>query len=179
MPSRHNDPVHARYLTFGCFRRKHLFSDPILADLFIRHLDAWRQVEAVTLLAYVVMPNHIHLLVHVDGDGDLGIQLSGLKRKYGHEALQYLKEKSPALALELVVTDHGKRVYRFWQTGGGYDRNVFSDDAIRKAIEYIHNNPVKAGQVGTPEEYAWSSARFWLKGEGTPIALEYPEWLRS
>ncbi|MFH0958311.1 MAG: transposase [Pseudomonadota bacterium] len=179
MPKRYNESAHARYLTFGCFRRKHLFSDPVLADLFLKHLDHWRREQRITLLAYVVMPNHVHLLVHEDTDRDLGKSLSILKRQFGHEALHYLKEKSQASALELTALDHGKIVYRFWQAGGGYDRNVFSDKAIRRAIEYIHNNPVKAGLVGHPEEYAWSSARFWVTGETKPIALDIPEWFRD
>jgi len=67
-------------------------------------------------------------------------------------------------------------VHRFWQAGGGYDRNVFSDEAVRKAMEYIHNNPVRAGLTQLPEEYAWSSARFWLQGGAEPIALDVPSW---
>jgi len=178
MSKRYDDSAHARYLTFGCFRRKHLFRDPFLADLFLEHLDLWRRQEGISLLAYVVMSSHVHLLVHIDKDRDLGKLLSTLKRLFGFEALEYLKSKSPASALELTALDHGKIVYRFWQAGGGYDRNVFSDDAIRKAIEYIHNNPVKANLVENPEDYVWSSARFWLLGEGKRITLEIPGWLR-
>jgi hypothetical protein len=99
-----------------------------------------------------------------------------LKSNYGRDALSLLRASSPQKYSTLQVIDHGERMHRFWQTGGGYDRNVFSDDTIRKAIEYIHKNPVRAGLVTIPEEYRWSSARFWLMGKPDPIKMDRPEW---
>ncbi len=178
MKKRYQDTSHARYLTFGCYRRKHLFSHPELADLFIQKLDQWRKEHSLHLWAYVVMPNHVHLLIH-DPGMDLGKALSGLKRSFALDAMEWIPVKYPVTYSELEALDHGKTVHRFWQTGGGYDRNVFSDEVVRKAIQYIHNNPVKAGLVQYAEEYRWSSARFWLKGIPEPIELDIPEWWTS
>jgi len=51
--------------------------------------------------------------------------------------------------------------YRFWQRGGGYDRNLVSKQAVLNSIEYIHNNPVRKGLVKSPEDWNWSSAGFY------------------
>ncbi len=87
MTIRVEDPTHARYLTFGCFRRKHLFVHTGLAEQFVAHLDYWRRRSTLQLWAYVVMPNHVHLLVHTPQDS-LGTALGRLKRRFGHEALR-------------------------------------------------------------------------------------------
>jgi hypothetical protein len=50
-------------------------------------------------------------------------------------------------------------VYRFWQRGAGYDRCLYEPKAIWNAIEYIHQNPVRAGLCRRAEEWEWSSAR--------------------
>ena len=53
--------------------------------------------------------------------------------------------------------------HRFWQTGGGYDHNLFNRSAVRAKIDYMHGNPVRRGLVLAATEYAWSSAR-WYAG---------------
>ncbi len=178
MTTRSEDPTHARYLTFGCYRRKQLFAHEELAFRFVHAVDAWRREQAVQLWAYVVMPNHVHLLVHTEVS-DLGKDLGLLKLRYGFQALQWLQVHHPVRYEELQALDHGTIVHRFWQAGGGYDRNIFSDVAVRKAMTYIHNNPVRAGIVEVPEMFTWSSARYWLQGEETPVAPDVPEWWRD
>ena len=49
--------------------------------------------------------------------------------------------------------------HRFWQPGGGYDRNITSTEALRAVIEYTHANPVRRGLVARAEDWEWSSAR--------------------
>jgi hypothetical protein len=58
--------------------------------------------------------------------------------------------------------EHGAG-YRFWQTGGGYDRSLITPEDVREKIEYLHNNPVRRGIVATATDYEWSSAR-WYAG---------------
>ena len=69
-----------------------------------------------------------------------------------------------------VKRDDGTTEYRFWQAGGGYDRNVVEQDTLRTMIDYIHSNPVRRGLVDRPEDWTWSSAR-WYAGLH-PVVLE-------
>jgi putative transposase len=65
----------------------------------------------------------------------------------------------------------GPRVRRrFWQPGGGYDRNITSIEALRAMIDYIHANPVRRGLVARAEDWEWSSAR-WYAGL-RPVKVE-------
>lgn len=74
---------------------------------------------------------------------------------------------------ELIVRERpGKIAFRFWQEGGGYDRNLMSGDAVRASIEYIHMNPVRRGLSERASDWAWSSWGQW-HGEGS----EVPVWM--
>jgi putative transposase len=70
-----------------------------------------------------------------------------------------------------VTVREGPRLrQRFWQRGGGYDRNITSTEALPAVIEYIHANPVRRGLVARAEDWEWSSAR-WYAGL-RPVKLE-------
>jgi len=58
----------------------------------------------------------------------------------------------------VLEREKGKNVFRVWQPGGGFDRNLWSAKAIHYSINYIEGNPVRAGFVETSEEWLWSSA---------------------
>jgi putative transposase len=102
------------------------------------------------------MPNHVHLLIRPDLATTTVPQfLSRLKRPFAQTVLSRW-QRLDAPVLDRLVDSRGQR--RFWQRGGGYDRNIFSDDEVIEKIEYIESNPVRAGIVRRPREYKWSSA---------------------
>lgn len=73
--------------------------------------------------------------------------------------------------LERITVREGSRLRRrFWQPGGGYDRNITSIEALRAMIDYLHANPVRRGLVARAEDWDWSSAR-WYAGM-RPVKLE-------
>ena len=71
--------------------------------------------------------------------------------------------------LRRVTDSEGKQ--RFWLPGGGYDRNIFTDEELEEKIKYIHHNPVRRGLVERAIEWPWSSAR-WYAGIRRPGDLE-------
>ena len=84
-----------------------------------------------------------------------------------------LKDTVPDWASGLKVTRPSGRIeYRFWQQGGGYDRNIHKADTLRKAMNYIHSNPVRRGLVEDPRQWTWSSRRAWELGETGPISID-------
>jgi len=97
--------------------------------------------------------------------------LKSIKQSSANKAIPVIKQKSPKL-LSRMETGLARPRYRFWQDGGGYDRNLWTRDAICSEIEYIHDNPVRKGLVDTAIEWEWSSAREWLLGEKGPIPLD-------
>ena len=149
-------PNHARFLTFSCYHNLPLFLNDSIKDDFASHLLRVRDDLSFTLTAWVVMPNHVHLLLVPDiAIAPASEILSRLKRPFAQRVLARWKRlEAPILAR---VTDE-KGARRFWQRGGGYDRNVFSDDEILEKTTYIENNPVRAGLAHRATDYRWSSA---------------------
>jgi len=156
MPVKHYDiPNQARFLTYSCFDRLPLFNTPEFRELYLHEIAKQSVRLRFDVIAYVIMPDHVHLIV-VPHDGKISGVLRGLKQGFGREMIErYRREDAPIL--EQIVGPHGRAL--FWQRGGGYDRNLRSSSDIREKIEYIHQNPVRRGLVVNPSDWVWSSAR--------------------
>ncbi len=167
-----NEP-HAHYLTFSCYNKLWLFKHPQLYDRFVKHLGRTRDRLAFKLWAFVVMPNHVHLLIYPNK-----IQISNIlyaiKRPFSYQAAQYLEIHFTDVWKKIQVEHAGRTISGFWQRGGGYDRNIFGLDALRKNIQYIHFNPVRKGIVESPLDWKWSGAHFWEKNSSEPIPVDKP-----
>ncbi len=120
------------------------------------------------------MPNHVHLLVHLPENITVTRFLASIKQPVSFRALKWIEEHKPEILKDLIVKHGKKEIRRFWQQGGGYDRNIFSDEALFKTVEYIHNNPVRLGLVEYPENWNWSSAGFWIKEDIRGIKIDVP-----
>lgn len=150
-------PGHARYLTFSCYRRLPLFKNPTIRDAFAEQLFLARARLGFGLRAWVVMPEHVHLLV-VPAPPRVTVSavLMAVKRPFSAKVLARWRELG-APVLEHIRDAAGDK--RFWQAGGGYDRNIVSEDELREKIRYIHENPVRRRLVAYEEQWEWSSAR--------------------
>ncbi len=175
-----NEPGHAHALTFSCYKRFPLLSKEQsriwLGDSIRRAHDKLQ----FDMWAFVVMPEHVHLVVWPrTAPYDIASIRSAIKEPVGRAAMRYLKEHSPAW-LEKLSRRRGSRVERlFWQSGGGYDRNITTRQALLSTIDYIHLNPVRRGLVERPEDWQWSSAAWYLREARVPIPLDQipPHWL--
>jgi len=72
----------------------------------------------------------------------------------------------------LDIQPNGKKVIRFWQRGGGYDRNISSVKELLEKIGYIHLNPIRRKLVGLPEDWQWSSFRAWHDNVDEPLTID-------
>ena len=159
---RYDNLNQARFVTFSCYRRQVLFGDDPSRDLFVEHLEVQRQRLGFDVFAYVVMPEHVHLVV-LPRDGEIGPVLRGIKQGFGQRMIRLFREREDPV-LEYIEDSDG--IVRFWQRGGGHDRNVRDDEAMRNHIEYIHFNPVKRGLVERGVDWKWSSARDYARESG-------------
>jgi putative transposase len=96
--------------------------------------------------------------------------LQAVKEPAARKAIRYLKDSAPEWLVRVTVREGPRLRHRFWQPGGGYDRNITSAAALRAVIDYIHANPVRRGLVDRAEDWEWSSAR-WYAGL-RPVKLE-------
>ena len=145
----------ARFLTFSCHRRLPLLDHEGIRGLFLARLAKVCASEQVRLLAWVIMPEHVHLMAFPESEPDIKLFTHALKRPVAEAVLRRWKELAVPILQRII---HGTG-HRFWQTGGGYDRNLFNPDAVRGKIRYIHDNPIRRGIVMTATDYPWSSAR--------------------
>ena len=152
---RYEHQGHARFLIFSTFNRRAFFNDPVLCDDFADQLMRTRDRHGFKLHAWVIMPEHVHLLIRPSVEIGVSKILSGLKRPVATRAMRYWRKQNMDAPSS------------FWLPGGGHDRNIFSRDEFEEKIKYTHWNPVKRGLVRRPEDWAWSSFRAW-KNLDTP-----------
>jgi putative transposase len=170
---RYNELGEPRELTFSCFRHFPLLSRDRTREWFRESLDVARKELGFQLWAYVLMPNHVHLLVYPRNSGDrMPAFLQAIKEPVGRKAIAHLRKHAPDWLTRLRVQEGSRVRYRFWQPGGAYDRSITSAATLRYSIDYIHNNPVRLGLVATPEEWEWSSARWFAGIRPIPIEID-------
>ncbi|MGI8924505.1 MAG: REP-associated tyrosine transposase [Fimbriimonadales bacterium] len=151
---------HAHELTFSCYRGLPLLENDAFKRLFLKSLDKARKRHGFMVLAYVIMPNHVHVLVYpLRRTYSVGDILRSIKQPVAQVALREICGNEPMLAKQLTLPD-GRR--RFWRAGGGYDRDLFSSHAIHASNDYIHANPVRRGLCEAVVDWEWSSAR-WVR----------------
>lgn len=176
----YNIPGYAHELTFSCYHGFHfLRSDRTcewLADSLARARCEWR----FELWAYVFMPDHAHVIIRpLDEVYDTADIRKAIKSPVGIKAIEYLEVNAPHW-LERITRIRGKKTERlFWQSGGGYDRNITEGDTLMTMIGYVHNNPVRAGFVERHRDWRWSSAAWYHDQSPIPIPVDPipPEWL--
>ena len=115
------------------------------------------------------MPEHVHLLICPrEAAYSISAILSTIKQSVSKQAALLVRQHEPNLVPPMTdVQPGGTSHLRFWQRGGGYDRNLWSPRHIWETIDYIHANPVRRGLCMIDTEWEWSSARA-LEGTGTP-----------
>ena len=161
-----NFPGQAHELTFTCFNGYELLSKDRTRQWFVEALDRARRKDDLHLWAYVIMPDHAHVLLIPEHDEyQMSEILKTIKQSVSRRAINFLKKKDPDWLERLTVRPPCGRVeHRFWLAGGGYDRNIVTMKALTSSIYYIHANPVRRGLVASPTDWEWSSAR-WYEGE--------------
>ena len=170
---RYDNPNDAHCLTFTCFGRKPLLADATIAAMFCDVLDAARRKEPFHLWAYVLMPEHVHLVVWPQPASTISRILRFIKRPMTDKAIVWARKENPELLLRMRrCRSSGNTSHHFWLAGGGYDRNLRSVSDVHEKIHYIHRNPVRRGLVARPEDWPWSSYRAWRKGVEHPVPID-------
>ncbi len=152
-------PNHARFLTFSCYQRLPLFDNNAIKDAFVTQLSQTRDRTGFKLFAWVVMPEHVHLVLTPNlPEYSVSRVLWWLKRDFAKRIIARWRELDEPV-LTKITDPQGSP--RFWQRGGGYDRNLVAGPELDEKIAYVHANPVRRGLVERDTDWEWSSARWW------------------
>lgn len=152
---RYQQAGHLHFITFSCYRRAAKLGTVAARRAFEHSLEQTRGTFGLGVLGYVVMPEHVHLLV------------SEPERAQLSTAIQALKQ---SVARRLVL----RREEPFWQARY-YDFNVRSNRKRIEKLRYIHRNSVARGLVAKPEDRQWSSYRHYLTGAEGVVEIA-SEW---
>ncbi len=163
----------AHFLTFSCFQRQPFLRSDRACRWFLENLTAAKTWAPFDLWGYVLMPEHVHVLL-LPGEGvRISRILYQLKQPVTLRVIAWLREHSPDFLGRMEDRQpNGKVTHRFWQRGGGYDRNLRSVADVHEKLVYLQNNPVRRGLVERAEDHVWSSARAWMTGEDKPIPID-------
>jgi len=153
---------HLHFITRSCHRRRPLLGSMRKRDALLRILDEVRTRYEFLLVGYVVMPEHIHLLISEPRIGTPSTVMQVLKQRVSR-ALRKKKRSNPN-QMHLWQGAASTEARSFWQHRF-YDFNVWSKKKRIEKLNYMHMNPVKRGLVADPKLWPWSSCRFYQYGE--------------
>ena len=163
------EPQSPHFLTCTVVNWLPLFSSPPLVDILY---DSWQFLQMqkrLTIYAYVVMENHLHMVVT---SPDLVKEIGDFKSFTARQIIDSLKDKKAQNLLGQLAQNKAAhkqdREYQVWQEGS-HPQLIQDEAMMRQKVAYIHNNPVKRGYVDDPAHWRYSSARNYL---GLPGVLE-------
>ena len=173
---RFHESGQSHFVTFSCCRRQAYFSYAGVFDLFVRCLEDMRLRFNICVYGYVVMPEHVHLLLSEPGAATLAEAIHYLKLSFAKRA-RSLRSSDSQVSAQKACANVGHRLHPLvacWEKRY-YDRNVRDYDEFKVKLRYLHRNPVKRGLVQTPEEWKWSSYRHYALREIGVVEIE-SEW---
>jgi putative transposase len=140
------------FITCSCYRRVALLESAQARDTFVITLESVRHWYGFYVTGFVVMPEHVHLLLSEPERSTLAVVLQMLK--------QIVSQK---------LNKHATTP--FWQPRY-YDSNVCREPKLMEKLDYMHRNPVQRKLVARPEDWTWSSARHYATGEECGVEIE-------
>jgi putative transposase len=148
---RYQQSKQSHFITFCCYHRRALFLSAEAKAVFEAALERVRRAYRVRVYGYVVMPEHVHLLLSEPEQATLADALKSLKQGVARR--------------RIGDAEH------FWQKRY-YDHNVRSHEKFVEKLRYMHRNPVKRGLCARPEDWPWSSFRHYATGCEGRVEIE-------
>ena len=161
---------HLHFITFSCYGRLPLLKTPRARDVVVRELGKARDEMGFLLIGYVVMPEHVHVLMSEPKQGTPSTVLQKLKLRVARELR---KREKPVITgpFELPFAETRESLPGFWQARF-HDFNIYSEWKRQEKLNYIHENPVKRGLVSHPRDWTWSSWGFYYGEENVLVCMD-------
>jgi putative transposase len=168
--SNRNLPGALHYLTGNVARRLPIFEQVVCCEAFIDVCTTLREEWPFKLLAYVLMPDHMHLIVNPK-DGRIR-ELAGTLKSL---SARRIIDQASGFSFLRERPDADGSIHQVWQESFKA-LPLWSDWLIWQKINYIHNNPLKSGLVRSAADYHWSSFRSFYFEECEPIKVDKEWW---
>lgn len=166
------------YVTFTVVKWLPVFIDEPACKLITDSFNFCIENKHFGVNAYVIMPTHLHTIgFDIEFNSErLKQTLDDMRKFTGRQLLDYSAKHLPESFTEVFRNSAGKdRERRFWQPTQ-HQVGIVSDGFWKQKMDYLHHNPCRKGLVLNPEDWRFSSARYWLKGEQNDVQLSDVGW---
>lgn len=161
------------YVTTVTFKRVPVFRNDYACQLFIESLARTRQHCDFKLIGYVVMPDHVHLILNPRAKA-ISEVMRRLKSSSARLILDWLRQYKYSASLgklQLEVPQSNSHTHALWQKGFS-SIDLWSPRFILQKLSYIHLNPIRARLCNHPADWRWSSYGAYLKHESDNVPIE-------
>ncbi len=156
-------------------RRIPLFRYRGPCQIFFENLVFYQRKYGFKLHAYVLLPNHFHLLINFPPEQALASFLRDFKSSIGIQIVDWLREKQYSQLLAQLTLSHSRKrwkdsQYAVWQRIS-YMTPLLNAKMIQRRLNYIHDNPRREKLAQEPDSYPWSSAGAYVGGTKPPVSV--------
>ena len=153
---------HLHFITFSCYHRRPFLSRVRRRDLFLQILEQVRLRYSFVVVGYVIMPEHVHLLISEPDRGTQSTVMQVLKQRFARRVLgEWRRQRKPQ---QCELWQEALEAGHVWQARY-YDFIVRTEIKKREKLQYMHRNPIRRGLVLEPGQWRWSSFRSHAYGE--------------
>ncbi len=167
-----NDNSYVHFITTDTYKNRPYFRDKEFCRILLDELEFYSKKYSFVLIGYVIMPDHLHLLLWWDREEKPELSISKIMNSIKTMTAKRIKRHlfyNRGVKYVGRLTDVGqptRRPFKLWQPGF-YDFNVYNKEKLLEKLNYIHHNPVRVGLVLSPDAYKWSSYRLYFsEGKG-------------
>jgi len=180
-----NIPGNIHFVTARTYNRQPIFNKDKCCEIFLDNLAIYRNKFKFKIYAYVIMPDHVHMLIYPNytplrvSPNSFGAEL---REKTPNEFGVTPKESNISYILKNIKGCSAREINKYLNGEGSiwlkgfYDFNIFSDQKFEEKLSYIHQNPLKAGLVTDISEYKYCSWRNYNHEDNTIFQIDYYEF---
>ena len=168
-----HNPDGLYFITFTVVEWLDVFTRRQYKDVLVDSLKFCQERKGLVLFCWCLMTNHIHIIARTESENSLSDILRDLKKYTSRMIIKSIIENPRESRKDLFLNtfrEAGRKnsnntMYQFWQQDN-HPIELWSNKVIDQKMNYIHDNPVVAGFVAKPEEYLYSSAKFFAENQG-------------
>ena len=155
------------FITCSCYHRHQILGTPARRDLLLTVTELMRGRYQFVIVGYVIVPEHIHLLISEPQTGTPSTVIQAIKLSFAQRLLQARVPHFSRLLREVGLsrTELPQPAPHYVWQRRFHDFNVWSQQKETEKLRYLHRNPVARGLVEKPEDWRWSSFQTYAYGE--------------
>lgn len=161
------------FVTTTAVSHHHIFVSDNIKHILLESFSFMRENNWIKLYAFVIMPNHLHIILRVLHGRKLFDVMRDFKKFTSKRIVQRLETENNLTVLSAIQGVGRRGGNKVWEDG--YDaRDIFTAKFLKQKLDYIHLNPSQPhwNLVEHPEDYVWSSARYYLHGQKPIIKID-------